>query len=467
MARVLLIDDELDFCLLLTNLLKRLGYSCEAAHSKVEAEKLAASGPFDVVLLDVILPDGSGLDLIRQIRSWPENPEVIIVTGLGDPDGAEMAIKSGAWDYIQKGGSIHDISLSLTRALEYRQGRGAPPPMVLRRDGILGHSSALRASLDMVARAARSDAGVLITGESGVGKELFALAIHHNSPRANRPFIVVDCTALPETLVESILFGHAKGSFTGADRDREGLIAQAHGGTLFLDEIGELPPPVQKAFLRVLHDRNIKPVGGRGMIEVDFRLVAATNQNLDLLAREGRFRQDLLFRLRTVVIDLPPLKDRPEDIKELTLHYLSRICEQQGQSVKGFTPQFMEALMKYDWPGNVRELIKTLEAAVVGSGSAPTLFHRYLPEHILVQRARRAAGSPLGPPVPENGTTANKSLPLFHEHRDKAVRDIERGYLSQLIKVAGGDMEAACRLSGLSQSWLYALLKKHKLRLST
>jgi two-component system NtrC family response regulator len=257
------------------------------------------------------MPDGNGLDYLPSLREASSSPEVIIITGAGDPDGAELAIKSGAWDYVQKGAtSIKDMMLPLTRAMEYiKEKRTKRPPIVLKRAGIAGDSRAIRECLDLVSQAASSQTSVLLTGETGTGKELFARAIHENSSRASKSMVVVDCTALPDTLVEGLLFGHEKGAFTGADKTQEGLIQQADGGTLFLDEIGELPLTVQKTFLRVFAGTPFSTDGGQKERESDFRLVAATNRDLEQMVREGQFRQDLLYRLKAFSIELPPLRE--------------------------------------------------------------------------------------------------------------------------------------------------------------
>jgi two-component system NtrC family response regulator len=256
MATILIIDDDHLMSETMTRMVRRLGHETLSGATLAEGLALAASHECDVVFLDVRLPDGNGLDALPRIDALPCHPEVIIMTGFGDPNGAELAIKSGAWDYIEKSSSVKEITLSLERALQYRQQKNAVTQnrtvAALKRSQIIGNSPKLNACLDLVAQAAGSDVNVFITGETGTGKELFARAVHENSQRARGNFVVVDCTALPETLVESLLFGHEKGSFTGAEKSRDGLVRQAHCGTLFLDEVGELPLPLQKAFLRVL-----------------------------------------------------------------------------------------------------------------------------------------------------------------------------------------------------------------------
>jgi two-component system NtrC family response regulator len=301
---------------------------------------------------------------------------------------------------------------------------------------------------------------VFLTGETGTGKELFARAVHENSPRAKGNFVVVDCTALPETLVESLLFGHEKGSFTGAEKSRDGLIRQAHCGTLFLDEVGELPLMMQKAFLRVLQEHRFRPVGGSREIDSDFRLVAATNRNLEQMVERGQFREDLLFRLRSFVIELPPLRERPEDIQELARYYADRFCERYGLAPKGFSPEFINILLAYTWPGNVREFVHTMERVLAAARFEPTLFTKHLPTNIRIEVTRAAVehDSPLASPA--SGGTVQTLLKL-NDYRDAVYNDAEKNYLYDLLALAGQNIPEACRVSGLSQSRLYALLKKH------
>jgi two-component system NtrC family response regulator len=416
------------------------------------------------VFLDVRLPDGSGLDILSKIRETSSSPEVIILTGFGDVDGAELAIKHGAWDYLDKNSSIDEIILSLERALQYRAERQSKArPTALKLEGIVGSSPKMRACIELLAQAAGSDANVLVTGESGTGKELFSWAIHNNSPRANRNFVVVDCAALPETIVESVLFGHERGAFTGADKSKIGLITQANGGTLFLDEVGELPASIQGSFLRAIQERRFRPVGSVKEVTSDFRLIAASNRNLDEMVQEGRFRKDLLYRLKTFTITLPPLREHPEDIGELATYYLTTISRRHGKGMKGFSPEFSDTLLDYDWPGNVRELINALERAIAAAGDSPTLFPAYLPTEIRIKVKRdqvEEEGEEVAALKPVTGRSG-KPLPTIQEHREAAVAEAERQYLQELIAHTEGDIKEACEVSGLSRSRLYGLLKRH------
>ena len=467
MAKILIIDDDKSICTSLHIAIGRMGHDSEYVHSFTDGEEKALTDPFDVILLDVNLPDGNGLNLLPKIKNNPSFPEVIIMTGEGDPDGAELAIKNGAWDYIEKPLSVDNMTLPLTRALQYRdEKKVAGSSVVLKREGIIGESAKIRHCLDQVAQAAMSDVSVLITGETGTGKELFASAIHDNSSRRDNNFVIVDCAALPETLVESTLFGHVKGAFTGADRDREGLIKQADNGTLFLDEIGELPVSVQKTFLRVLQEKRFRPVGSKKEIISDFRLVAATNRNLDQMIREHKFRQDLLFRIQSLPICLPPLRERVQDIKELSMNVISKACERERIGTKGFSPEFIKTLEAYNWPGNVRELVNILEGAISKARYEPTLFPKHLSDQIRINLARSAISD-----HPERNrktdsnyaadTPAFRLLPTIKEFRETIIYENEKKYIKELIAVTKGNIKEACRIAGLGRARLYGLMKTY------
>ncbi len=463
-ATVLIIDDDKIICDWIASVVTRLGHHPVSTHLLREGLKKVQSESFDIVFLDVQMPDGSGLESMPKIKSTRSSPEIIVITGLGHPDEAECAINNGAWDYIEKPASFEAIKLPLLRALEYRAERKTGPSMsVLKRNGIIGDSPKIASCLEVLAQAANSDANVLITGETGTGKELFAKVIHANSRRSKRNFVVVDCTALPETLVESVLFGHARGAFTGADTSEEGLIKQADGGTLFLDEIGELPLVIQKKFLRVIQEHRFRPVGGRREIQSDFRLMAATNRELETMVQEGRFREDLLFRLRTIVIDSPALREIPEDIKKLTVFYMKDLCKRFGIVEKQASPEFWDIMKGYRWPGNVRELIQALEKALISAKDEPMLFPKHLPTYIRIHVARRSFPQKLvSPGEPEMVSGVPKAPPKLKEIRKAAVSEAEQKYLRDLISFVGGDNNKACRISGLSRSRFYTLLKKYR-----
>jgi two-component system NtrC family response regulator len=464
MAIVLIIDDDKLICDWIASVVTQLGHRSISAHTLEEGLRKAQFEPFDIVFLDVRLPDGNGMEIMPKIKAARSSPEIIVITGLGDPDEAELAILAGAWDYLEKPASFEAIKLPILRALEYREERKTGKlPVVLKRKGIIGDSQKITLCLELLAQAAGSSVNVLITGETGTGKELFAKAIHYNSSRTKGNFVVVDCTALPETLVESVLFGHARGAFTGADRCEEGLIKQADGGTLFLDEIGELPFLIQKRFLRVIQEHRFRPVGGRQEIESDFRLVAATNRNLEYMVRQGRFREDLFFRLRTLIIELPPLRELLEDIKELTVFYMSILCERFGIEPKEGSPEFWNVVTEYKWPGNVRELIQALEKALLSAKDEPMLFPKHLPTYIRIQVARNSFPKrPAGPGKPEIRSSVLQTPLKLKEIRKAAISEAEQLYLKDLISLVCGNIDDACRISGLSRSRFYTLLRKYR-----
>ncbi len=473
MADILIIDDDELVRELLADKSRLLGHRPAAAGSLADGLKMAEAVAPALVFLDVRLPDGDGLSAIPRLRGMAAAPEVIIITGMAEPEGAAMAINSGAWDYLQKPFSTQEISLQIRRALDFRRRKAAGrTPVALKRDGIIGAGPAMDECLDLVAQVAATEVPVFIFGETGTGKELFARVIHENSGRTGA-FVVVDCAALPEPLVESILFGHERGAFTGADRRHAGLIAQADGGTLFLDEVGELPLEIQRSFLRVLQERRYRPVGAVQERASRFRLLSATNRNLEAMAAEGVFRQDLLFRLRAVTLQPPPLRHRPHDIKALTLHYLHQVCERHDVKPKAASPELIEALTAHQWPGNVRELIHTLEKAALSDPDSPTLYPFHLPNAIRIHHIQSAMGS--GGPEQDPGRAAAEArlafdrylrgrgphLPPLKDFREQIIQEAERAYLIRLMAAARNDLAQACRVSGMSRPRIYALLKKH------
>ena len=474
MANILVIDDDARIRSLIFEYAKDIHHPVAGAETLAEGLELAEYKDFDLLILDVRLPDGNGLDALPKFRQLESDPEVIIITGVGDTEGATLAINSGAWDYIQKPFSKQEILLQITRALQFRDKKTSARPVSLKREKIIGNSRQLSACLDQVAQSAATDANVLLTGETGTGKELFAQTIYENSSRAEEPFIVVDCAALPENLIESVLFGHRKGAFTGADKDHTGLVAQADRGTLFLDEIGELPLPIQKSFLRLLQERKFRPVGSTREITSNFRLISGTNKNLDELVENNTFRKDLLFRLRTFHLELPPLRERTGDIKELFLHYISQLCEIHRLQVKGYTPEFLDYLNSYDWPGNVREFIHTLEKAVLSDPGNPTLYPFHLPPQLRIHYAQTAAALKTGTAVSDKDEvrqSKNDKQPDFSSYlsanppmkdfREKVTNESEKQYLIHILSLARQDTKAAREMSGLSESRFYTLLRKH------
>ncbi len=357
----------------------------------------------------------------------------------------------------------------MLRALEYGdEKRSKTKAIAFDRREIIGDSPAIRTCIDYLAQASRSDVSVLITGETGTGKELFARALHVNSSRNDEPFVVVDCAALPETIVESLLFGHEKGAFTGADKSAGGIIKQAHGGTLFLDEIGELPKSLQKAFLRVLQEHRFRPVGGRTEETSDFRLIAATNRDLDGMVASGSFRNDLLFRIRSCSIQLPPLRERAQDIRQLSLHYMARACGKAQLGMKGFSPDFFDFLETYNWPGNVRELFAALHSALIAAYDDPLLYPFHLPVEIRAKAARsslahKAVTGPGEKRETSERVAGSEPLPAYNSFRTVLIEDGEKEYFGEVVARAGGSVAEACRISGLSRSRLYYFLQKYGL----
>ena len=465
MAYVLVIDDDSITNQLFCDLVGQLGHESISASDLSEGRDKAARMPIDLVLLDVILPDGNGIETLPELLRSPSEPEVVMVTGQGDPEAAETAIRNGAWDYILKPAPVKSMRLIIERALKYRAAKAEQRPTHLRRDDIIGNSYALNAMLERVAQAAATSANVLIYGETGTGKELMARAIHANSQRAKRRFVVVDCASLPDSLVESTLFGHVKGAYTGADAERDGLIKQADGGTLFLDEIGELPLTAQKSLLRVIQERRYRPVRGSREVAADFRLIAATNRDLAAQVRAGHFREDLLYRLRGVSLNSPPLRNRKEDLKPLCVHYVNKLCDIYAAESKGFASDFFEALDQYDWPGNVRELFHTLEEVLSTAGSEPTLYSQHLPIHIRAAMVRQAIDRCPEDASAEVSEGFEQALNVMDKERFLSIsayrERTERAYLQKLTRLTGGSRKEACRISGLSRTRLFELLKKY------
>ncbi len=474
MARILIIDDDEYIRDILETRVERMGHTAHSAPTLRQGLEKLKQILFDLVFLDVNLPDGSGLSALPAIKENPHKPEVIIITADGSCKGAELAIKNGAWDYIEKPFRKETIILHVKRALEFRQAKqNKPVPVMLDVDSIIGKSACIKECLRQVAQCARSLVNVIIYGETGTGKELFAKAIHDNCTETGSKFIVVDCAAMPEHLIESLLFGHKKGSFTGAEKDSDGLILNAHGGTLFLDEIGELPLSMQKAFLRVLQEKKFRPVGGTTEIKSRFRLICATNKNLDLMVEQGKFRKDLLHRLNTFVIDLPVLRKRSEDIKELSLYYMDKLCRKHRVSQKVMPPDTLAILENYNWPGNVRELINTLEKAVISEPDMPLLYSALLPVHIRIAHAEKnlkqtdtSLSQDLLPAMISLACADGMKgeMPLFKIFKNNAFEQIAPLYFKNLLVQTNWDIDKAAELSGLSKNRIYFFIRKYSLK---
>ncbi|MFT5699178.1 MAG: two-component system NtrC family response regulator [Desulforhopalus sp.] len=468
MCNVLIIDDDLTTCELLQDMIHKIGYLAEFQCTLSDGLAAVQKGDFDVVFLDVMMADGSGLDHIKEIQSHTNSPEVIIITGAGTGNGAEIAIKSGAWDYLQKPLSPKKVILPIKRVIEYKQNLRASRarPNLLKRERIIGESAELLKALEQLTQAAHNDSNVLITGETGTGKEVFAQTLHANSKRSLQPLIVVDCASLPQNLIESALFGHVKGSFTGADRGVDGLVKMADSGSLFLDEVGELELALQKTLLRVLQEKTYRPVGSAREQQSDFRLIAATNRNLRAMVKEGTFREDLYYRLQSQVIEIPPLRARQKDIAQLVVHYSKVITVKYNLKSKGFSSDFFETLGAYHWPGNIRELIHVIEQAIFSSQDEPILFCKHLPAELRIKAMGKQFNSveadsskpPLHPLMPDTN-----SLRPYSESREIALELFEKSYLEQLMLTSGGKIKEALKTAQLGRTRLYTLLKKHQI----
>jgi DNA-binding NtrC family response regulator len=437
---VLVADDDPVARDLLAEVLMREGHRVLAAPGGEECLRIAAAEAVDLALIDLRMPDLDGLDVLKQLAARQPPVPVVILTAFAAIDSAIDAIRAGAWDYLSKPFRVQDIGVIVRRALEaQRLAREAPrerqqPDAV---EHLIGQSPEMVAIYTLVARVAPLDTTVLIEGETGTGKEGVARAIHHASSRGHRPFVVVDCTALPETLVESELFGHERGAFTGATQSRRGLLEIADGSTCLLDEIGELSPPLQSKLLRVLQDRVIRRVGGNDPIPVDVRIIAATNRDLRKRVEEGAFREDLYFRLNVVTIRVPALRDRPDDIPLLAEHFLSRYAAAAGKAVTGFAPETLARLTAHRWPGNVRELQHVIERAVALS-AAPLVLPDDLPPDI--------SGTP----------PASVTLPRRH----MTLEELKRWYVQSVLEETGGNKARAADVLGIDRRTLYRMLDR-------
>jgi two-component system, NtrC family, response regulator len=470
-TRILIIDDEEEICRFLVRLVSKMGYGASyhlTLQQGINEIFSDNSGDIAVVFLDVYLPDGDGLGAIAQIKQHPSAPEVIIITGNEDADGAELAIRSHAWDYIAKKESPEKFIFALNRAVEYwKQKRRHIRNQNIQRERIVGESPLLLECLDRVFNASKGDLPVLITGETGTGKELFARAIHDNSRFARADFVVVDCTALPEPLAESVLFGHVKGAFTGAGADKSGLVEMAHKGTLFLDEVGDLPLSIQKKFLRVLQEKTFRPVGSRQLRKSDFRLISATHRDLEKMVTGNTFRQDLYFRMVSLQIPLPSLRYRGNDMVVIAHHCLAQKNRSCPEKKFTMSEEFVYDIQTYEWPGNVRELINTMDLACNEAGTDAVLYPQHLPEQIRMFNIRKKISrlSRGNDPILSGtlGYYLNKPedfLP-FQTH----VEQQKQNYIKDLLSATNHNIKRFCAISGLSKGHLYRLLKKYKIPL--
>jgi len=457
--RILILDDEPDVARTWVRILETAGYRCSATSDPQQALHLLQSERPDLFLTDLRMPGMDGMEMIARAREIDAQMPVVFLTGYASLESAVAAVKAGAFDYLSKAFSNDQLKLTVERALTKRRlqlensSLRAQLQGVFGFDNIVGRSTALQQVLEMVRKAARSEANILILGESGTGKELIAHAIHANSPRATQRFVPVDCASLPENLLESELFGHERGAFTGATGTKQGLMEVANRGTLFLDELGELPLGLQAKLLRALQERQIRHVGGTRQIDIDVRVVSATNRNLRELATSGKFREDLFYRVNVIDIALPPLRERAGDIEFLAKHFLRKYAGSGQVTVKGFEPEVMSALEAYRWPGNVRELQNVIErACALAEGETVTLAD--LPQHLRYP-ALTSEGS-------RQSVDAASTMTL-KEAKEHWVGELEAAYVADLVKREGGNVSEAARKAGVDRKTLRKLISKHGL----
>jgi two-component system response regulator GlrR len=446
-GKILIVDDDQNLLELLRMRLESVNYEVVTAIKEEVAIEAVKGEVFDLSIVDLQLVQANGISLMEKLHLvLPEMP-VVILTAYGTIESAVEAMKRGAYSYLTKPFDAPDLLLQIEKALENRRLTTELKRLqkLLKEEydftNIVTRSEKMRKVLEVVSQVAKTESTVFIHGESGTGKELIAKAIHLASERTDKPFVAVNCAALPEPLLESKLFGHEKGAFTGAVRSTRGLFTQAHEGTIFLDEIGDMPLPIQAKVLRVLQERKFYPVGGEKLIEVDVRVIVATNKDLEELVKQNLFREDLFYRIHVIPISLPPLRERKEDIPSLVDHFLKKFSQQMKKEVRGLTSLAMQRLMLHEWPGNVRELENTIEYAVAMTQQD------LINEELILQPKGISTPGPL------------KSL-------KEAKDDHEKSYLIHLLEICGGNVSKAAKLAGKYRADLYDLLKKHHLNIA-
>ncbi|WP_027186403.1 sigma-54-dependent transcriptional regulator [Desulfovibrio inopinatus] len=464
MARILIVDDDPVLCRQFELYMKKLGYESAAEQCVADGIALASQVDFDIVLLDIILPDANGLESITAFRSTPAMPEVIIITSESGPDSAEMAIRNGAWHYLGKPLAYNEVKLLIARALQFRESRGEVRKSVSRLRGqLLGNAPVFRECLERISKAAQSLGNVLITGETGTGKELISRAIHFNSKRADSSLVTVDCTNIPETLGESLLFGHERGAFTDAKERREGLIAQAKDGTLFLDEVEDLPLSLQRSLLRVIQEGRFRPLGSPREIINQCRYIAATNADVKAMVKNGTFRQDLYYRLAVFHIDVPPLRARIEDVPLLVEHYMKKVCREYNVPPKRISKECLDAFFSYTWPGNIRELVNIIQVSIANADDESVIYPHHLPLELKTYYFRKRFSSSVGL-YDDQGIGLGRvegQIPTLKQFRQEAYNQLEEKYLDNLLSRSAGQVRQACQLAGISRSRLYQLLTKY------
>ncbi|MBC7898963.1 MAG: sigma-54-dependent Fis family transcriptional regulator [Saprospiraceae bacterium] len=454
MSNILIVDDEQSYRQLLSLVFDGEGHSIRTASNGREALELLQIEPADVVISDVKMPDMDGIEMLRAVRETLPDLGVILMTAFASVETAREAFKLGADDFIQKPFDVEELKLIVRKTLDTQalisENRAFKRAQRDRGSikNIVGNSSKMHAIFQMIETVAEVQSTVLITGESGTGKELVARAIHDLSPRAEKPFISINCGAFTETLLESELFGYIKGSFTGANANRKGLFEAAHRGTIFLDEIGEMSPAMQVKLLRVLQERKVRPVGAHDELPIDARVIAATNRDLKQMSLDGTFREDLFYRISVIPIHLPPLRDRREDISELVTHFIGKFCEQSGRTV-GITPKAMDLLENYMWGGNVRELEHTIERAVALEREDQIQPER-LPDHITNYNPERIKAEF---ELPDDGLNLTAHL-----------ENLEKTYVVEALRMTAGNQTKAADLLQMQVRSLRHLLDKHSIR---
>ena len=459
-GKILIVDDDANLLELIRMRLESADYEVTAMREEEKALAAFKSDAFDLCMVDLMLSNRDGISLMEEFHAV--NPEVpaIILTAHGSIENAVEAMRRGAYSYLTKPFEPRDVLMQIERALENRRLNTEIKRLkeLLHEQydftNIIARSAKMRSVLDTVTRIAKLDSTVYIFGESGAGKELIAKAIHLASDRKDQPFVALNCATLPVTLLESELFGHERGAFTGAVKSARGRFAQANGGTLFLDEIGDMPLATQSKLLRVLQERQFYPVGGESLVEVDVRVIVATNKDLQELVQKGLFRDDLFYRIHVIPIRVPPLRERKEDILPFVEFFLKKFGQQMKKEVKGVTPEALTKLMLYDWPGNVRELETTIEYAV-----AMTRNDMVTEEYLLHTKTHVADGGGSGFPGDRQEVFDDRHQ-RFKEARDA----FERNYLMQVLVTTEGNVTQAAKLAGKYRADFYDLLKKHDLK---
>ena len=461
-TRVVIVDDEPDMVENCARILGRVGYQCFTTTEPARALALIEAERPDLLITDLKMPGMDGMELLKRARAVDATLPVIVVTAFATIDSAVEAMKEGATDYLPKNFSVEHLRVAVERALGHRRIQVENKNLREQLQGtyglesIIGLSPAMARVFDLVKKAARSEANILILGESGTGKELVARAIHANSPRAAEPFVPIDCASLPENLLESELFGHEKGAFTGAVRSKPGLMEVAHRGTLFLDEIAELPATLQVKMLRALQERQIRRVGGTGLMDVDVRLVSATNRDLRDAVSKGQFREELYYRVNVIAIKLPPLRERTGDVKLLAHVFLKKYG--QGR-IAGIDDGAMRALESYAWPGNVRELQNVVERACA-LAEGESILRSDLPEHVL---------APPGTVTPPTGSVTDPALTSgvdlsLKDAKERWLQVLEASYLRDLLDRHDGNISAAAKAAGIDRKTFHRLINKYQLR---